>query len=153
MGILEVVMMSNEALKSVLKVDPSVYRLNAVKKAAYRLSARGDFAISSDEEDQLTIAIGVRDAMDDVDDLAREFRRQLLDQELREEIAEQTAPISNLLLAQAFSATSLIDHCDTADFRCDPAGISQPDCFQSGRIHAPPIQRAVDRCQQSPFQS
>jgi len=120
--------MSDEALKSVLRIDPSVYRLSAVKKAAYRLSARGDFAISSDWEDQITVAIGVRDAVDDVDDLAREFRRQLLDQDLREEIAEQTAPISNLLLAQAFSATSLIDlNSDTADFRSDPAGISQPD--------------------------
>jgi His-Xaa-Ser system protein HxsD len=150
---LEEVMMSDEALKGVVKVDPSVYRLSAVKKAAYRLSGRGDFAISSDGEDQIKVAICVRNAMDDVDDLAREFRRQLLDQDLREEIAEQTAPISHLLLAQAFSATSLIDHhSDTDDFRSDPAGISQPDRFQSDATTTPPSQGATDGCQRSPCQ-
>jgi His-Xaa-Ser system protein HxsD len=122
--------MSEEAANatSTLKVDPSVFRLSAVKKAAYRLSARGDFAISRGADDQLTVAMEIRDSRDDIGDLVQEFRRQLLDQELREEISEQTAAISNLLLAQAFSATSLIDPlCDTADFRSDPADICRPD--------------------------
>lgn len=120
--------MSDEAHRNALMVDPSVYRLNAIKKAAYRLNGRGDFTISSDSDGQIRVAMKIRDSLDDIDELAGEFRRQLLDQELREEIAEQTAPIANLLLAQAFSATSLIDrHSDTADFRNDPAGISQPD--------------------------
>jgi hypothetical protein len=49
--------------------------------------------------------------------MAGEFCNEVLDQELRETIAEETAGIRNLLLAQAFSKTSLIDpELETADY-------------------------------------
>jgi His-Xaa-Ser system protein HxsD len=119
---------NGESFATHIEIDPSVYRLSAIKKAAYRLSARGDFAISTNDAAQIAVVISVRNSDDDLDCLVADFRRQSLDQELREEIAEQTAPIANLLLAQAFSATSLIDpDADTTDFRSDPVDISQPD--------------------------
>jgi hypothetical protein len=58
--------------------------------------------------------------------LEGEFRNELLDQDLRETIAEETGRVRNLLLAQAFSGLSLTDaDADAADFRDDPLGIGR----------------------------
>jgi hypothetical protein len=49
--------------------------------------------------------------------MAGEFCNEVLDQELREIIAEETVGIRDLLLAQAFSKTSLIDpELETCDY-------------------------------------
>lgn len=119
--------MSNDDALTI-DVDLSLFRVSAIKKAAYRLSSRGDFQITASEPGHVSVKIEKLGDDESVDALAADFRRHLLDQELREEIAEQTTPIANLLLAQAFSATSLIDpHCDSDDFRDDPLRTSIPD--------------------------
>ena len=41
-------------------------------------------------------------------EVIRSFKQELLDQELREHIADETAPVRTLILAQAFSKTGLI---------------------------------------------
>ena len=41
-------------------------------------------------------------------EIARVFFQELLDQELREHVAEETGPVRTLIIAQAFSKTDLI---------------------------------------------
>jgi His-Xaa-Ser system protein HxsD len=119
---------SGESNVATIEIDPSVYRLSAIKKAAYRLGGQGEFTITTNGAGRIVVTMSVYGTCDDAEFLTKEFHRQLLDQELREEIADQTAPIANLLMAQAFSATSLIDATsDKVDFRNDPAHIAEPD--------------------------
>jgi hypothetical protein len=55
-----------------------------------------------------------------------DFRNEILDQDLRESIAEETAQVRNLLLVQAFSGLSVTDTvADTADYGDDPLGIGR----------------------------
>jgi len=66
--------------------------------------------------------------MENFDFLAGEFQNEVLDQELREAVAEETKGIQNLLLAQAFSATSLLDPLgECADEGVDPLNIRSSD--------------------------
>jgi His-Xaa-Ser system protein HxsD len=41
-------------------------------------------------------------------EVVRQFLQEVLDQELREQVSEETAPLRALILAQAFSKSDLI---------------------------------------------
>lgn len=100
----------------VVEFDRNVYRLSAVKKAAYKYG--GLFHIVIDETEKATVvSLNPTAACQDSEDAAGQFCNEVLDQELREEIATETKGIRDLLLAHAFSKTSLIDsEMETADY-------------------------------------
>lgn len=104
-----------------IDVDPTVYRLTAVKKTAYKFGDRCHVKIEILADEKIRIHLRAKRLIDNPRFLVGEFENELLDQELREQLAEETAPIRNLLLAQAFSATSLLDpQGETAAFEADP---------------------------------
>ncbi|MFO0554060.1 MAG: His-Xaa-Ser system protein HxsD [Polyangiaceae bacterium] len=90
-------------------VDLRVYRLSAVKKAAYRLAAQCTVKLGAPEGDTLTLTL-LLDRQDEARarSVMREFFQELLDQELREHVADETTALRTLILAQAFSKTDLI---------------------------------------------
>jgi His-Xaa-Ser system protein HxsD len=110
-----------------IELDAAVYRLEAVKKAAYRFGDRCVVTIDTMKPGTVRATLNPK-AETDVAELAGEFKNEVLDQELREVVAKETEVIRNLLLAQAFSKTALLDPAgDAADFREDPLGIRPPD--------------------------
>jgi His-Xaa-Ser system protein HxsD len=115
-----------------LRFDPSVFRLTAIKKAAYRFSDRCYLTITILNNDEIEVAVRGKSADPDVTRIAAEFGNEVLDQELREVVREETVGIRNLLLAQAFSATSLVDRVgENSDVQSDPLRIARPDCDRS----------------------
>ncbi len=69
----------------------------------------------------------------DLEFLAGEFRNEVLEQELREVVAEETRPVRDMLMAQAFSAFSLLDQeGDEGDYRKDPKGIRRDGDITAG---------------------
>lgn len=121
-------MNTNSLPLAVLTFDTAVYRLTALKKAAYRLSGRCAVTIDLVGDRTATLSLHCPDSSADLQDLIREVHREVTDQELREVVLAETAGIRNLLLAQAFSATSLIDpEEETIDYRLDPMGIRPSD--------------------------
>lgn len=111
----------------VITVDPNVYRLSAVKKAAYRLGDRCFVDIETLPEGNIRVRLTPKSDKVPLATLEGEFRNELLDQDLREVIAEETERVRNLLLAQAFSGLALTDTvAGTADYRDDPLGIARP---------------------------
>lgn len=86
--------------------DAEAYSIDAVQRAAYRLSDRISCEISSSDG---LIEVEVT-ALEDSSDLALivgELRNEALDQVLRERIREETTDVRNLVLALAFSRTGL----------------------------------------------
>ena len=115
--------MPNEPV--IIRLDPAVYRLTAVKKAAYKFGDRCHVEIDSGQT-RGTICVGLtpKSVLVDPAFLAGEFRNEVLDQELREVVAEETQAVRNVLLAQAFSGTALLDPTgEHADPAADPLGI------------------------------
>lgn len=111
----------------ILEFESQVYRLSAVKKAAYKFGDRFHAQVSLGDGSTIRVLLQAKSPLESPDHVAGEFCNEVLDQELREQVAEETRPIRDLLLAQAFSATSLIDpHGDEGDFREDPLGIGRP---------------------------
>ncbi|MDR3635414.1 MAG: His-Xaa-Ser system protein HxsD [Isosphaeraceae bacterium] len=110
----------------IIVVDPHVFRLSAVKKAAYRFGDRCFVHIEVVSEESIQVRLTAKSEKVPLHTLEGEFRNELLDQDLRESIADETERVRNLLLAQAFSALSLTDAvAETADYRDDPLGITR----------------------------
>ena len=93
-----------------------VYRMTAVKKAAYKFG--GAFHILIEEADgAVVVSLKPTSSNADPEEAIGRFCNEVLDQELREQIAAETNGVRDLLLAQAFSKTSLIDsELETSDY-------------------------------------
>src|SRR5664279_2701258 len=92
----------------VVRFDRNVYSVSAVKKAAYKSGGMFHILI---EEDGGSVVVSLRPSASntDPDEAVGKFLTEALDQQLREEIAAETNGVRDLLLAHAFSKTSLID--------------------------------------------
>lgn len=97
-----------------LTLDLRNYRLTAIKKTAYRLADKCTVALGSIAGDHLPLSFSfvATSTATSRDEIIRLFFQELLDQELREDLAGETAALRHLILAQAFSRTDLIRHPD-----------------------------------------
>ncbi len=99
----------NETPKTTIVFDTNIFAVETVKKAAYRYVDRFtvDFDLSGS---RLTCTLSFAEdvSRELATKLAEEFKKEVLDQDLREQIKAETAPIRNLILAHAFSKTGLI---------------------------------------------
>ncbi len=88
--------MSADRRTATVELDPSVYRLEAIKKAAYKFGDRCFVQIDTDANGRVAVTLKAkRVLMDDVEQLAGEFRNEVLDQELREVV--ELAPGAGVL--------------------------------------------------------
>jgi His-Xaa-Ser system protein HxsD len=99
-----------EPLTVRVSLDLRVYRIAAIKKAAYRVAASCTALFEQIDEVQVQVALQFKPNATEssVSEAVRLFHQEVLDQELREHIAEETRPLRTLILAQAFSRTDLI---------------------------------------------
>ena len=97
------------AQKITIDFDTRVFALDVVKKAAYKYLDKfsADFELNAPF---LHCALSFNEGVSDeaATKLVEEFKKEVLDQDLRERIKAETAPIRNLILAHAFSRTGLI---------------------------------------------
>jgi His-Xaa-Ser system protein HxsD len=117
-----------QTIPVVLEVDPKIYRLSAIKKAAYKFGDRCHVIIATDDHSMIRVTMYAKVGVHDAGTLAGELQNEILDQELREVVAAETEGVRNVLLAQAFSETSLLDPLgDSGDADADPLGIRKAD--------------------------
>lgn len=85
-----------------------VYSLGAIKKAAYRCSDRCAFDLKQEDGYYIAFLLFNRELSDaDAAAIEADFRNEVLDYDLRESIAAETAQVRNAVLAYAFSRTGL----------------------------------------------
>src|SRR4051812_21549885 len=94
--------------EAIVELDTRVFRLEAVKKAAYRFGGRCFARFELVGPTTVRVTLNPR-LPEEVERLVGEFRNEVLDQELRETVAAETEAVRNLILAQAFSKTALLD--------------------------------------------
>jgi His-Xaa-Ser system protein HxsD len=91
-------------------VDLGVYRLTAIKKAAYRFADRFTAVLGAPDQQALPLELIFRPGTSAAaaSEATRMFFEELLDQELREQVGDETRAVRSLIIAQAFSRTDLI---------------------------------------------
>lgn len=93
-----------------LTIDTRVYRIVAIKKAGYRVADRCTAFVGSPDDHLVPVSLQFKPNTPEstAHETARVFLQELLDQELREQIAEETNAVRTLILAHAFSKADLI---------------------------------------------
>jgi His-Xaa-Ser system protein HxsD len=93
-----------------LVIDVRVYRLTAVKKASYRIADRCTAVIGALADPLVPVTLRFKPGTTEsgAREAARWFFQELLDQELREQIADETSAVRTLILAHAFSKADLL---------------------------------------------
>lgn len=92
-----------------LTLSDKLYSLEAIKRAAYRLSDRALVDITPGDQVVRCVLTPRSPEADgaDADELVELFKLEVLDQDLRESIGRETAAVRNAILAYAFSKTGL----------------------------------------------
>jgi len=111
---------SDECIR--VKIDTGIFRLSAIKKAAYRLGSHYYIQLEKTTDKYIDVILQPKDAKI-LQNASGVFRNEILDQELREIVAEETKLIRDLLLAQVFSSVSLTDEMENVDYHSDPKKI------------------------------
>lgn len=96
-----------------LRIDLNIYNLECIKALAYRYTGEYHLDIEkpSKNEEKITINMSKKNGtIEDPEFLKKEFMNDLIDQALREKISSETSNLKQLIIAQAFSKTNLIDN-------------------------------------------
>ncbi len=109
-----------------IDVDLAVYSAETVLRTCHAFTARFHVSAAHSDAGRLSVTFGARDGSAVPPETAGEFMNALLDQQLRAIIAEETRPIRELLVAQAFCEADLLDRRDSeSDEYADPRGIAR----------------------------
>ncbi|MGD9651772.1 MAG: His-Xaa-Ser system protein HxsD [Candidatus Dadabacteria bacterium] len=102
---------SKKAKSLSLDISLDIYTLDAIKKACYKFSDRSSIFLSEIDQDSNVVSIifTFPEPTPIDENVLYEFKNELIDQDLRQRISSETEAIRNLILAQAFSKTSLLD--------------------------------------------
>jgi His-Xaa-Ser system protein HxsD len=113
-----------------VQVDLSLYDRGAVFRAAYQLSRRGACFLTRDPADERCLRVVLRPKAAHRGPgeacLVEDFANELIDQQLRADLARETAGVRELIVAQAFAEGNLLDpDRDEGDYEVDPRGIGR----------------------------
>jgi His-Xaa-Ser system protein HxsD len=102
---------SQQAISDSVVLSLSMYSLNAIKKTCYKFSSEFSVKFEKIDDDQIKVSLNFNPSINhtDVEEIIRQFHNELLDQDLREIVFKETENVRNLILAHAFSKTSLIE--------------------------------------------
>jgi His-Xaa-Ser system protein HxsD len=89
-----------------IEFDPQTATVDAIQRAAYRLSDRLSVEIELRDSIRCTIFATTEEPSSE---LLAAFRNEVLDQVLRERIRNETEGARNVILALAFSQTGAVD--------------------------------------------
>lgn len=110
--------------------DSAAYSITAIQKAAYRFGNLCYIRIETTIDGRVSVQLTPKATVTSPESLAGDLRNEVLDQHLREVVAEETGRVRDLILAQAFSAVSLIDAIgESGDAVDDPLGIRAQQTF------------------------
>jgi His-Xaa-Ser system protein HxsD len=120
--------MTGEPPIIVVEVDSTIYSESAVMRAAYKFSGQYHVILSrgGTRPEQLLVSLSLKatQVVPDVPTIRGDFFNELLDQQLREKLEAEFGGVRELILAQAFADTNLLDpNRDEGDYVADPLGI------------------------------
>jgi len=97
------------AISVKIDFDCKIFSIETIKKSAYRYIDKFSIDLYQTQDViSCTLNFDKKINTESAELLKENFKKEVLDQDLRESIAKETLPIRNLILAHAFSKTSLI---------------------------------------------
>ena len=111
----------------VVAVNTDLYSREALFRACYLFTDRCYLFLMQDEGSPIIQVRFTRKNSDtDLNKMVGEFSNELINQKIRMDIAIETKPIRELIVAQAFTEADLLDKDDSeASYLDDPKGIAR----------------------------
>ncbi|MCI0626500.1 MAG: His-Xaa-Ser system protein HxsD [Acidobacteria bacterium] len=108
-------------------VDSRTYSIESLFRVCYLFTDRCYLFLTRDEALPIvTVRITKKNANTDLATVAGEFANELINQQVRADIAFETKPIRELIVAQAFAEADLLDRVGSrGDYNTDPHGIAK----------------------------
>ena len=101
----------NEVKQMAVVFDSQVYSLIAIKKAAYKYLDAFSADISViDNKVHCLLSFPSSNSDEGCSIIIDDFKKEVLDQDLREKIRVETESVRNLILAYAFSKTGIVSN-------------------------------------------
>ena len=94
-------------METQLRLDSSIYSVEAVEKAAYRFINRFAAVISQEGQDILVNLTFDKNHTSMSEAILADFKKELLDQNLRIKIKTETESTRNLILSYTFSKSGI----------------------------------------------
>lgn len=110
--------------RAVVRVSVSVYGLPAIFRTCYKFTDHHYLFLRPDGDD-LLVFIKPKQTPSELEHAVGTFANELIDQRLRLEVAQETAKVRELIVAQAFAEGNLLPESQqNADVADDPLGIT-----------------------------
>jgi len=108
-------------------VDKAVYSVEALFRVCYGFTDRCYLYLQpADPVSVIRVRFSKKTSDSDLSLMAGEFSNELINQKVRMDVAAETRAIRELIVAQAFAESSLLDtSLSEADYLDDPKGIAQ----------------------------
>lgn len=108
-------------------VDLRIYTQAALFRVCYLFTDRCYLFLEPNETlSVVSVHLSGKSLSGDLAGIAGEFANELINQRVREDIARETGPIRELIVAQAFAEADLLDRTDSeASYLDDPRGIAK----------------------------
>lgn len=110
----------------IVDVDESLYSLDSLFRTCYVFTDRAYIYLRREKPGHVSVHIASKEHAIDLGGLAGEFTNELLDYRVRSLVSAESGKIRELIVAQAFAESNLLDETsddDTAS-ESDPIGIS-----------------------------
>ena len=111
----------------IICIDPNLYSMEALFRTCYLFTDRCYLFLEQDKEGPTIKVHFARKANDcDLTVIAGEFSNELINQKVRLDVAAETKPIRELIVAQAFAEADLFaGFCSESNYQDDPRGIAK----------------------------
>jgi len=112
-----------------LRIDTSIYAIPVALRACYKFTDRAYVFVAREgaTRGMLLVTLAAKALGTQPSVLIGDLANELIDQRLRQDIADETAPLRELIVAQAFAEGNLFDvQRDDGDYLRDPLGVGKP---------------------------
>jgi His-Xaa-Ser system protein HxsD len=109
----------------VLEVDLTIYEIESVLRACYKMTDRLYAHLARDPEtpERAQVAVLSKSSGEDPEALVGELCNELIDQQIRTALAREAGPLREMIVAQAFAEGNLLDsQRDDGNYVEDPRG-------------------------------
>jgi His-Xaa-Ser system protein HxsD len=110
------------------EIDTALYSADAIFRAAYRFTDRCYIHLARRPEEPSLVVVTLTAKRPDAElrPIIGELCNELIDQQIRLDLARETGPLRELIVAQAFAEGNLLDaQRDEGDYEEDPLGIGR----------------------------
>lgn len=109
-----------------VEIDLSIYSLPAVLRTCYKFTDHYYLFLSREASapGNVVVTFGSKVTSEPAREFLGDFLNELIDQQIREQLAAEAGPLRELIAAQAFSEGNLLDaDQDSLDYNSDPLEI------------------------------